>query len=118
MIESPQAAGNRLVSLADSDAAFLGRTSPLTGPRFAAARASPSVCVFATLAGVDAYLPHFRSVPDDSVLGRAWHGTRRERGRELLPGAERLGAFEVDARAYGAERRVCWPSPSGRNNPA
>ena len=40
------------------------------------------------------------------MFDRAWHGSRREHGRELLPGAERLGAFEVDAQAYGTEHRV------------
>jgi hypothetical protein len=108
---SLQAAGNRLVSLAGREAAFLvfeRSHKPADRP---AIRRGESVAKrlrlrYATLADVDAYLPHFKSAPDDSVFDRAWHGSRREHGRELLPGAERLGAFEVDAQAYGTEHRV------------
>jgi hypothetical protein len=62
---------------------------------------------YATVSGIDAYLPKFKGAPDDSVFGRAWHAGRRARGRELLPGAEHLGPFEIEARAYGGgERRL------------
>jgi len=44
--------------------------------------------------------------PTDSAVWRAWHGWHGERGRDLLPGAERLGAFDVEAQALGNERRV------------
>ena len=33
---------------------------------------------YATLTGLDAYLPRFKSPPEDSVFGRAWHGIHRE----------------------------------------
>lgn len=108
---SLQAAGNRLASLADGEAAFLvfeWSHKPADRP---AIRRGEEVSKrlrlrYATLAAVDGYLPHFKSAADDSAFGRAWHGTHRERGRELLPGAERLGAFDIDAQAYGADGRV------------
>jgi hypothetical protein len=59
-----------------------------------------------TSVGIEAHLPRFKSVPDDSVFCRAWHGWQRDCGRELLPGAERLGAFAVEAQAFGSKRRV------------
>lgn len=62
---------------------------------------------YATVSGVQAYLPKFKSAADDSVFGRAWHGRGRALGREFLAGAEHLGAFDVEAKAYGgAERRM------------
>jgi hypothetical protein len=108
---SLQAAGNRLVSLSDREAVFLVfefSHKPADRPALRRGEQVPKRLRlrYATLTGLDAYLPHFKSASEDSVFGRAWHGIHRERGRELLPGAEHLGAFNVDARAYGADRRV------------
>jgi hypothetical protein len=108
---SLQAAGNRLASLADGEAAFLvfeWSHKPADRPAIRRGEEVPKRLRlrYATLAAVDAYLPHFKSAADDSAFGRAWHGAHRERGRELLPGAERLGAFDIDAQAYGADGRV------------
>jgi len=60
---------------------------------------------YATVSAIATYLPRFKSAPDDSVFGRAWHEGRRARGRELLPGAEHLGPFEIEAQAYGGDER-------------
>jgi hypothetical protein len=109
---SLQAAGNRLASLADRPSAFLvfdWSHKPADRPQLRRGEDVPK-CLrlrYASVAAVDAYLPRFKSVEDSSTFGRAWHGARRERGRELLPGAERLGAFDVEAQPYGAnDRRV------------
>jgi hypothetical protein len=110
-IVSLQAAGNRLASLAAGAGAFLvfeWSHKPADRPALRRGQDVPKRLRlrYASLAGIDAYLPRFKSAPDESAFCRAWHGWRRERGRELLPGAERLGAFEVEAQAFGSERRV------------
>jgi hypothetical protein len=108
---SLQAAGNRLVSLAVGAGAFLvfeWSQKPADRPALRRGQDVPKRLRlrYASLAGIDAYIPRFKSAPDESTFCRAWHGWQRERGRELLPGAERLGPFEVEAQAYGSERRV------------
>jgi len=109
---SLQAAGNRLVSLAQRTAAFLvleWSHKPADRPRLRRGEEVPQRLRlrYATVAMLDAYLPRFKSAPDDSAFCRAWHSARRERGLELLPGVEGLGPFDVEARAYGtADRRV------------
>ena len=72
---------------------------------------------YGSVAGIDAYVPRFKSAPDDSISCRAWHGWQRERRRELLPGAERFGAFDIEAQAFGSDRRVCWRPLERRHDP-
>lgn len=109
---SLQAAGNRLISLATVPAAFLvfeWSNKPADRPGLRRGDDIPKRLRlrYATLSGMDAYLPKFKSASDGSVFGRAWLDPRRTRGRELLPGAEHLGAFDIEAKAYGgAERRA------------
>lgn len=108
---SLQAAGNRLASLSTGVGAFLvleWSHKPADRPSLRRGEDVPKHLRvrYGSVAGIDAYLPPFKSAPDGSVFCRAWHGRRRERGNELLPGAERLGSFEVDAQAYGSENRV------------
>jgi len=109
---SLQATGNRLISVATAAAAFLvfqWSNKPADRPALSRGEDVPKRLRlrYATVSGIEAYLPKFKGAPDDSVFGRAWHEQRRARGRELLPGAEHLGAFDIEARAYGgAERRV------------
>jgi uncharacterized protein DUF955 len=115
---SLQAAGNRLVSLADGVGAFLvfeWTHKPADRPALRRGEDVPKRLRvrYGSASGIDAYVPRFKSVPDDSVFCRAWHGRQRERGRELLPGAERLGPFEVDAQAYGSDRRVVLATARG-----
>jgi IrrE N-terminal-like domain len=108
---SLQAAGNRLASLAAGAGAFLvfeWSHKPADRP---ALRRGQDVrkrlrLRYGSVAGINAYVPRFKSAPDESVFCRAWHSWQRERGHELLPGAERLGPFEVEAQAYGTEWRV------------
>lgn len=109
---SLQAAGNRLISLSTVPAAFLVfecSNKPADRPAMRRGEAVPKRLRlrYATLSRIEAYLPKFKSASEDSAFGRAWHEPRRARGRELLPGAEQLGAFDIEAKAYGgAERRV------------
>jgi hypothetical protein len=109
---SLQAAGNRLVALADGDAAFLvfaWMHKPADRPALRRGEDVPKGLRlrYATVGGVHTFLPRFKGAPEDTVFLRAWHGRRRHRGREFLPGAERAGAYVVEAKAYGAdERRV------------
>jgi Zn-dependent peptidase ImmA (M78 family) len=115
---SLQAAGNRLASLHGGRGAFLvleWSHKPADRP---AIRRGEDVSKrlrvrYGTVAGIDAYLPRFKSAPDDSVFCRAWHDWRRHRGREVLPGAERLGVFDVEAQAYGSEHRVVLATARG-----
>lgn len=108
---SLQAAGNRLVSLTDKAGAFLvfeWTHKPADRPALRRGQDVPKRLRlrYGSIAGSTAYLPKFKSADDDSAFGRAWHGWTREHGRELLPGAERLGPFDVDAQAYGTDNRV------------
>jgi Zn-dependent peptidase ImmA (M78 family) len=108
---SLQAAGNRLVSLADNAGAFLvfeWTHKPADRPALRRGQQVPKRLRlrYGSIAGSAAYLPKFKSADDDSTFGQAWHGRKRERGRELLPGAERLGPFEVEAQAFGSDNRV------------
>jgi hypothetical protein len=108
---SLQAAGNRLVSVADGTAAFLVfEWSHKPADRRALRRGEDVPkrlrLRYASVAGIRAYVPRFKSAADESVFCRAWHDGKRVRGRELLPGIERLGAFRVEAKAYGSEHRV------------
>lgn len=108
---SLQAAGNRLVSLTGKAGAFLvfeWTHKPADRPALRRGQDVPK-CLrlrYGSIAANTAYLPKFKSTDNDSVFGRAWHGRDRERGRELLPGAERLGPFDVEAQAYGTDNRV------------
>lgn len=109
---SLQAAGNRLISLSTVPSAFLvleWSNKPADRPALRRGDDVPKRLRlrYAAVSGVQAYLPKFKSAAEDSVFGRAWHENRRARGRELLPGAEHLGPFDIEAKAYGRdERRV------------
>ena len=108
---SLQAAGNRLASLAEGVCAFLvfeWSHKPADRPALRRGHDVPKRLRlrYSSVAGINAYVPRFKSAPDDSVFCRAWHGWQREHGHELLPGAERLGPFEVEAQAFGSDHRV------------
>ena len=108
---SLQAAGNRLVSLADEVGAFLvfeWSHKPADRPALRRGEDVPKRLRlrYASVAGSNAYVPRFKGAPDSSVFGRAWHGWERERGHENLPGAEHLGGFDLEAKAYGSDNRV------------
>jgi hypothetical protein len=109
---SLQAAGNRLVEFAERPAAFLvfdWSHKPADRPALRRGEQVPPRLRlrYASSSGVSAYMPRFKSAPDDSVFCAAWHDHHRHTGYELLPGAPELGLFHVQAKAYGnAERRV------------
>jgi Zn-dependent peptidase ImmA (M78 family) len=109
---SLQAAGNRIISLTDQRSAFLvfdWSHKPADRPRLRRGEevARQLRLRYAIAAHLDAYLPRFKSAPSKSVFCRAWNSHSLEHGRELLPGADNAGAFDVEAKAYGSrERRV------------
>jgi IrrE N-terminal-like domain len=110
---SLEAAGNRLVALADEPSVFLVLTmthKPADRPLLQRGdNVSKRLRVrYATTANLDVYLPRFKSAEPSSALCRAWTGAKREAGVETLPGAERLGPFRFEAKGYGNDdqRRV------------
>lgn len=110
---SLEAAGNRLVSLSPTPAAFLVLTmthKPADTPALRRGEDVPERLRlrYGTTANLDVYLPRYKSARDGTALCRAWTGCSRERGLEPLPGGERAGAFRVEAKAYGGDenRRV------------
>jgi hypothetical protein len=110
---SCEAAGNRLVSLADDAAVFFVMDhshKPADRPALQRGEEVPKRLRtrYARAAHLDTYLPRFKSAPDDSVLFEAWNKEGVVCGREPLPGAERAGLFEIQAKSYGAgdTRRV------------
>lgn len=107
---SLEAAANRIVSLASGQAAFLvfeWSHKPADRPALRRGDDVPKRLRlrYATATGIDAYIPRFKGAPEESAFCRAWHGRRLERGAEPLPGAESLGTFEVEAKAYGGDDR-------------
>src|SRR5438105_11333026 len=110
---SLEAAGNRVVSLADIPAAFLVMTmmhKPADTPALRRGTDVPERLRmrYATTAHLVLYLPRFKSARDGSALCRAWDGWSVERGLEPLPGGDGSRLFQVAAKAYGADenRRV------------
>jgi Zn-dependent peptidase ImmA (M78 family) len=107
---SLEAAGNRLVALADEPAAFLvfeyGH-KPADRPALSRGeRVEKQLRLrYARTAHLDIYLPRFKSAAPKSVLGRAWSREARARGVEALPGADTGGDFEIEAKRYGGDRR-------------
>lgn len=105
---SLEAAGNRLVSLSSTPAAFLVMTmghKPADTPALRRGEDVPKRLRmrYATTGRLDLYLPRYKSARDGSALCRAWEGWEIERGLETLPGAESAGAFRVEAKAYGGD---------------
>jgi Zn-dependent peptidase ImmA (M78 family) len=110
---SLEAAGNRIVALSSTAAAFLVLTMTHKPADSAALRRGEEVperlrLRYATTAELEVYLPRYKSARNDSVLCQAWEGSSAVRGAETLPGGDRAGVFEIEARAYGSEgyRRV------------
>jgi hypothetical protein len=110
---SLEAAGNRLVSLSSTPAAFLVLAmshKPADTPVLRRGEDVPERLRlrYATIANLDLYLPRYKSARDGSALCRAWEGWSVEHGLESLPGGNGVGTFRVEAKAYGADenRRV------------
>jgi IrrE N-terminal-like domain len=110
---SLEAAGNRLVSLSPTPAAFLVLTMTHKPPDTPALRRGEDVpkrlrLRYGTTANLDLYLPRYKSARDGTAPCRAWEGWSTEQGLEPLPGGERAGPFRVEAKAYGIDenRRV------------
>lgn len=110
---SLEAAGNRLVSLADEPVVFLVLRQSHKPADMPALRRGEAVAErvrlrYASTANLNLYLPRYKSALDGSSLCRAWEGWKLERGVETLPGGDRAGLFQVEAKAYGndEQRRV------------
>lgn len=107
---SLEAAGNRLVSLSPTPAAFLILSmthKPADSPALRRGEEIPKRLRlrYATTANINLYLPRYKSAQDGSALCRAWEGLGVEQGLETLPGGEQAGAFRVEAKAYGVDDR-------------
>ena len=111
---SLQAAGNRLVALANAPSAFLvfeWTNKPADRPALRRGEDVPKKVRlrYASVAKMSAYLPRFKGADDGSAVVRAWHSSQRQRGREPLPGADRAGVFNIEAKAYGSgDRRAVY----------
>jgi Zn-dependent peptidase ImmA (M78 family) len=109
---SLEAAGNRLVSLAEEPTAFMVFAyshKPADRPTLRRGKqASKRMRLrYARCAGMDLYLPRFKSAEDESVVTAAYESGRVERGAERLPGAEAAEVFVVEAKRYGKDEREC-----------
>jgi len=110
---SLEAAGNRLVSLSATPAAFLVLAMSHKPADTSALRRGKEVpqrlrLRYATTAALNIYLPRHKSAHDGSVLCRAWEGWGVERGIEPVPGGDDARTFRLEAKAYGVgeNRRV------------
>jgi Zn-dependent peptidase ImmA (M78 family) len=107
---SLEAAGNRLMSLAEEPAAFMVfqySHKPADRPALRRGKQVPKRMRlrYARCADVDLYLPRFKSAEDESVVTAAHESGGVERGTERLPGAEAAGSFVVEAKRYGRDER-------------
>jgi Zn-dependent peptidase ImmA (M78 family) len=107
---SLEAAGNRLVGLADEACVFMTFEyghKPADQP---AMRREEFVekhvrLRYARCAGLDLYLPRFKSADEDSAITEAHRTGKLERGVEALPGSNTGEVFEIEAKCYGADER-------------
>jgi hypothetical protein len=110
---SLEAAGNRLVSLSEDPVVFLVMRQSHKPADMPALRRGEEVpervrLRYASTAHLNVYLPRYKSARDGSAFCRAWEGWKAERAIETLPGGDRAGLFQVEAKAYGNDdqRRV------------
>ena len=102
---SLEAAGNRLVGLAERPAMLLVlEVGHKPADRPALRRGEPVEqrlrVRYGTARGMRAFVPRHKSVADDSLFMRALETGRTQRGRTYLPGAEKHGLFDVECGAY------------------
>lgn len=110
---SLEAAGNRIVALSPIGAAFLVLTMTHKPADSAALSRGEEVpeqlrLRYGTTTKLNAYLPRYKAARDGGVLCRAWEGSSLVRGTETLPGGDKAGLFQLEAKAYGSQnnRRV------------
>lgn len=102
---SLEAAGNRLVSVAEGPAVFvvleLGH-KPADAPALRKGLDVPKRLRvrYATSSGVGLHVPRFKSAGDDSVFVRALQSGVLEEGEEQLPGSSNTRPFSLQARAF------------------
>ena len=109
---SLEAAGNRLVSLAQEPGVFMvfgHGHKPADRLALSRGKQVPKRMRlrYARCAGVDVYLPRFKGAETDSVVTAAHESGEVHRGTERLPGAEVAGSFLVEAKRYGKDQREC-----------
>lgn len=110
---SLEAAGNRIVNLADRPAMMLVLEMTHKPADRAALRRGEQVeprlrVRYCIARDMGAFVPRHKSVADDSVFVRALEMGRKQRGRTYLPGAERYGLVDVECASYpyGDRQRV------------
>ncbi|MGH8984591.1 MAG: ImmA/IrrE family metallo-endopeptidase [Acidimicrobiia bacterium] len=102
---SLEAAGNRLVSLANRPAMMLVlELAHKPADRVALRRGEPIEqrlrVRYGIASGMRVFAPKHKSVADDSLFMRALETSQRQRGRTYLPGAERHGLFDIECASY------------------
>lgn len=101
---SLEAAGNRLVSLAESQAVFVVLEvghKPADAPALRKGLVVPKRLRvrYATSSGLGLHVPRFKSADNDSVFVRALESGGLEEGEECLPGSN-ARTFRLQARAF------------------
>jgi hypothetical protein len=102
---SLEAAGNRLVALADTAALMLVlEVAHKPADRTALRRGKPVEprlrVRYCASNGVNVFVPRHKSAADDSIFVQALAQRERLTGRTYLPGAEKLGLVEVECKSY------------------
>jgi hypothetical protein len=102
---SLEAAGNRLISLADRPAMLLVlEVAHKPADRAALRRGVPVPqrlrVRYCTASNMKAFVPRHKTVADDSLFVRALETGLRQRGRTYLPGAERYGLVDIECASY------------------
>jgi IrrE N-terminal-like domain len=112
-VVSLEAAANRLVELADSPVAMLlfgVMNKPADRSRLRRGDVvAPRLRVrYARTQDLDVYIPRYKSAADDTPFTRSLESRDVERGVTYIPGAERHGKFDIEAKSYP------WIGPNGR----
>ncbi|MGZ4753426.1 MAG: ImmA/IrrE family metallo-endopeptidase [Acidimicrobiia bacterium] len=102
---SLEAAGNRLISLANRPAMMLVlELANKPADRAAMRRGAvvePRLRVrYCTATDMRAFVPRHKSVADDSLFVRALETGRKQQGRTYLPGAEKYGLVDIECAPY------------------
>jgi Zn-dependent peptidase ImmA (M78 family) len=103
---SIEAAANRLVALSDEPAVMLCLTWSHKPADRAALRKGTDVAKrlrvrYAVAGHMNLYIPKFKSADDDSVFCKAASSPQTIGETSMLPGAQRLGLFRIQAKRYG-----------------
>ena len=109
---SLEAAGNRLAGIAEGPAIFMTFEHGHKPADRTAMRRGESVkkrvrLRYARSAGLDIFLPRFKSADKKSAITLAQESGKLERSTEELPGVSNAGLFAIEAKRYGTDEREC-----------